>query len=85
MTGLKTGYIKYESEWGDIQEADTYNCCHCQYVVRIQPGSGKQRGYCTLCTAPTCGGEHCLECKPFMKMIEELEARGRLHQAMEGS
>jgi len=77
------GYAVFVNDWGVTTEADTYGCCHCQYVVHLQPGSGKRRGYCRLCDKPTCGSEACRECKPFMKQIEEIERRDQLRRAME--
>ena len=81
--GRVGGYIIISGEWGEVQEHDTFTCPHCNGVQVIRPGSGTQRGYCHLCTAPTCGKERCLECVPFERMMEEMEARGRLRQALD--
>ena len=81
--GRIEGYATITNDWGDIKEADTFNCCHCSSIQFIRPGSGTQRGYCYNCNHPTCGKERCLNCVPFERMIEEVEARGRLRQAMD--
>jgi hypothetical protein len=45
--------------------ADLLQCCHCQYTWRLEPGSGRRRGFCTLCMGVTCGRPPCMECSPF--------------------
>ena len=77
------GYAIITNDWGDIKEADTFTCCHCNSIQFIRRGSGTVRGYCYNCDHPTCGKERCLNCVPFERMIEEMEARGRLRQAMD--
>ena len=86
------GYAIIQDDWGTITEADTYGCCHCQQIVHVQVGPGiresvaatKQRTFCWLCHAPTCGLKECMEnCRPFMKTIEAAERRYALHRAME--
>ena len=54
-------------------ERDCLQCVHCQYTWFVEPGSGKERGWCTGCDGPTCGGKECQVCVPFMKRIEEWE------------
>ena len=77
------GYAIIIDDWGATQEMDTFTCCHCNGIQFIRPGSGTQRGYCFNCNHPTCGRERCLNCVPFEKMIEEIEGRSRLRQAMD--
>lgn len=45
--------------------ADLLQCCHCQYTWRLQPGSGRRRGFCHRCNAVTCGKPECMVCLPF--------------------
>lgn len=52
--------------------ADTLQCCHCNSQFTVVKGSGKVRGFCTMCMGPTCGAQ-CHECLPFMKRLEEFE------------
>lgn len=54
-------------------EADTVQCCHCGRHYAVKPGSGKTRGFCMKCMAPTCGSERCDTCIPQEKMLEEIE------------
>jgi hypothetical protein len=78
------GYAITTGLWGEIEEHDTFTCPHCNGVCIIHPGSGKQRGYCFLCNAATCGKKQCNNgCSPFMKKIEAMENRYRLHKVME--
>lgn len=53
---------------------DTLQCCHCQRIWVVEPGSGKQRGFCLKCNQVTCGSKECGECVPFEKKIELYEA-----------
>ena len=55
-------------------QIDLLHCCHCQYAWRVEPGSGKRRGYCLKCNQVTCGGETCGECMPFEKKLALYEA-----------
>jgi hypothetical protein len=81
--GRVEGYAIITNDWGAAQEMDTFTCCHCNGIQFIRPGSGTQRGYCFNCNHPTCGKERCLNCVPFERMIEEIEGRSRLRQAMD--
>lgn len=71
------------STWTDresgvvTRECDTYTCGHCSRIVHVKP---KQRpedmgGLCKSCMTLICPA--CLEhgCTPFMKKIEQEEAR----------
>lgn len=71
------GYAFAAGPCGTV-EADTLQCGHCGRHWTIQPGSGRQRGFCLLCMKPTCG-PHCLvgdACVSQEQMIENME-RGR--------
>jgi hypothetical protein len=81
--GRVEGYAIITNDLGVTQEMDTFTCCHCNGIQFIRPGSGTQRGYCFNCNHPTCGKERCLNCVPFERMIEEIEGRSRLRQAMD--
>ena len=61
---------------------DTLQCTHCGKHWTAEPGSGRQRGWCTMCAGPHCGGPACWDCVPFMKKIEAQERRDRLAAAM---
>ena len=76
--GGVNGYLISTGEWGEIREYDTFTCPHCNGVQIIRPGSGTKRGYCSMCSGPTCGKEHCLECVPFKQKLEIMENRYRL-------
>jgi hypothetical protein len=67
------------------QEADTLMCCHCQHHWQVEPGSGKQRGWCLRCDQPTCGKAACEEkCVPFEKALEDAERINRNLQVLRG-
>lgn len=56
------------------EQSDYRQCVHCQTVWKVEPGSGKMRGFCTKCNGSVCG-PGCAECNgSFLKMCEDLEA-----------
>lgn len=79
------GYSFLSNQESDrIQEHDTLMCCHCQMILVIRPGSGTERGWCYKCSGPLCGKKKCQEkCVPFEKVIEQIEAKGRLEHQLE--
>lgn len=66
------GYLTITSAMG-ILERDTLMCVHCGQHYIVQPGSGKQRGFCTKCMGVTCGRRKCKKCVPLEQFIESLE------------
>ena len=57
---------------------DTVACVHCHAHWVIEPGSGRERGYCMNCSGPTCGGARCAACIPYEKQIETIERAARM-------
>ena len=76
------GYLVITGPQGTV-ERDTIQCCHCQAHYIVQPGSGKRRGWCTMCSAPTCGKPACAPCVPFEKKLDAFERREKLMQALQ--
>jgi hypothetical protein len=64
ITDLNTGSVV----------ATTKQCCHCGNHFISKKGSGKMRGWCTKCSAITCGKIKCCVCVPFEKKLELAEA-----------
>lgn len=63
------------------REYQTITCCHCNHTFVIVPGSGKTRGMCLMCYAPTCGAEWCMtRCEPFERRLEAYERRHQLQR-----
>jgi len=55
----------------DGQEvAHTKQCCHCGIHFVSVKGSGKIRGYCTLCNKITCGAPACDPCVPYEAKLD---------------
>jgi hypothetical protein len=73
-----SGYMTITKPDGKVKERDTVQCCHCMYTWMIEPGSGRERGWCGTCGKITCGKKECGVCVPFMKAIEEAEERDRM-------
>ena len=69
-------------------EHHTITCCHCNHSFVVVPGSGKERGWCFMCGASTCGEARCNAalngCAPFEKKLEAYESRTRLHNQLDG-
>jgi hypothetical protein len=78
------GYIALsDPDLPNIVERETVMCVHCQMHWQIEPGSGKERGFCINCGGPTCGKEACeTMCVPFMQAIEEMERRQKLRDRL---
>lgn len=56
------------------QQSDYRQCIHCQKSWKVEPGSGRLRGFCMKCNGPICG-PRCSECHgPFEKVCEDIEA-----------
>lgn len=59
------GYISIVEPDKRPLEFDTLQCVHCGGHWRVQPGSGRKRGYCMRCNGVTCGQEECeTKCEP---------------------
>lgn len=61
---------------GGVEEADCLQCGHCGKHWQVQPGSGKQRGFCLCCMKPTCGprcpvGDACVSQEQMVENIEK--------------
>lgn len=72
---------------GLVTERDTVMCVHCQMHWQVQPGSGRERGFCLRCMGPTCGKEVCeAGCTPWERLIEAMEgsrvARAKIDDAI---
>jgi len=66
---------------GKTTEFDTVMCCHCNGIVSVQAGTpiADLGGFCMSCMRNTC--KRCNQdgrCRPFMKLVDQMEARGRL-------
>lgn len=65
-----SGYVYREYDDGRVQEFDLLQCKHCQYTWRMVRGSGRERGWCSLCAGPLCGAEPCMRaCVHFEKRL----------------
>jgi len=73
------GYFIATGPAGTEDEGETLSCVHCQMHWRVEPGSGRKRGFCLRCNGPTCGKETCESgCVPFEKALEQAERREAL-------
>lgn len=74
-----------DRETGQVKEADTFTCHHCQRIVIVKPGCDPVElgGHCKLCDeliCPRCYGLG--KCTPWEKQMELMEARERLYEAI---
>lgn len=72
------GYFIITGPAGLCDEGETLQCVHCGMHWKVEPGSGRKRGFCLQCGGPTCGKKECeIKCLPFEKAMEQAEARAR--------
>ena len=64
--------IEITNHDGPTVESDLVQCVHCGGHFPIKIGSGKTRGFCTLCNGPVCGPS-CANCVPLEKWLENRE------------
>lgn len=83
-----TGYAVWQGEdTGRVEnEVDTFSCCHCNKIVFVpaRAAASDCGGWCFQCGKPTCA--ECAAagtCTPFLKQIEQMEARDRFLRARE--
>lgn len=56
---------------GQVFEADTFTCPHCQGIVLKNPLREKPRNICRKCMKVTCDNPSCnLECVPIAKVFD---------------
>lgn len=67
-----------QSGWTVVGE--TVQCVHCAKHWIMEPGSGRERGFCRNCMGVTCGAEGCYNCLPQEKWLEQMEAKGRMEE-----
>lgn len=91
------GYATFTSPDAPTIERDTAQCCHCNAIIFVKPGSGttvylipqmtgpdieEPGAACRRCMKPVCLRCHDLgRCVPFERKIERMEARSRLRRA----
>lgn len=63
-------------------EKDMLRCCHCGVFWYVLPGSGRQRGFCMKCGAPTCGAGACRDCNPWRKRLDDQNKDAVLRQRL---
>ena len=80
--GRAAGHIIIVSPDRPIEEHDTLQCVHCDGHWVVDPGSGRQRGWCMNCGGPHCGAKGCWECIPFTRKIEQSFQRQKLLEAL---
>jgi hypothetical protein len=66
------------------QEFDTFTCAHCNRVTHVQARARPEDigGLCKQCMGlicPACVGQPCV---PFLKRLEQMEARERFRGAL---
>ena len=73
-------FSPYDS--GQEEEWHSITCCHCNHSFIVIPGAGKERGWCFMCGASTCGARPCNPalngCGPFEKKLETYERLTRV-------
>ncbi len=65
-------------------ERDSFTCFHCQRVTFVEPfcEPAEAGGLCYVCNHHIC--KNCVgkECSPFLKQLEEMEAKQRFRDSL---
>jgi hypothetical protein len=74
------GYARIVEPDRPTRELDTFTCAHCNRVTHVAPRARPEDigGLCKQCMGlicPACVGGACV---PFLKRLEQMEARARL-------
>lgn len=52
-------------------EQDWMMCAHCSFGWKVEPGSGRRRGWCNQCAGPLCNrGKWCWKPCAFMEKMK---------------
>jgi hypothetical protein len=68
---MPDGYAIIVAPDAPTVERDTLQCVHCGKHWFVVKGSGRMRGFCMKCNGVHCGGQHCWECRPWAKVVNE--------------
>jgi hypothetical protein len=73
------GYAQIVAPDGSTREFDTFTCAHCNRVTHVAARARAEDigGLCKQCmglVCPACVGQPCV---PFLKRLEQMEARER--------
>jgi hypothetical protein len=78
------GYACVWQPDGGMVECDTFTCSHCNSIVHVAPRASPDafgsmcRGCMKMVCARCAGGA----CVPFLRKLDEMEARDRLRRAI---
>ncbi len=71
------------------RENDTYTCCHCNRIVRVNTDASNVGEWCRMCGQLACQKKRCSPalngCGPFEKKLEVYEARTAFQNRMDKS
>ncbi len=76
------GGLRCEEISAGTLEMDTFSCVHCNRVVHTKAGTQADEYFCRRCMARICSPCADHPCIPFMKKIEEMEARDRMLRSL---
>jgi len=74
------GYVTIVDPEHAMFEADTVHCAHCNrawFIKATDRAKADLGHHCLNCDAPVCSRKECEVCVPFLKKLEEYEARAR--------
>jgi hypothetical protein len=80
------GYAQIVEPDRPTRECDTFTCAHCNRVTHVKPGVRAEDigGLCKQCmglVCPSCVGQPCV---PFLKRLEQMEAKARFRFELAG-
>jgi hypothetical protein len=79
------GYARIDQPDCAPDEFDTFTCAHCNRITHVKPRARPEDigGLCKQCMGlicPACVGQPCV---PFLKRLEQMEARDRLRRSVQ--
>lgn len=79
----RSGEVSVSEPDKPTREYRSFVCCHCNKIIIVKPGSGRQRGFCFQCMKPNCGVKPCDRCRPWEAKLEAAEGRRRFWKQMD--
>jgi hypothetical protein len=73
------GYARIDDPDRGRQEFDTFTCAHCNRITHVKPKARPEDigGLCKVCMGLICAACVGDACVPFLRRLDEMEARAR--------
>lgn len=80
------GYAQIVDPEGPLREYDTFTCAHCNRVTHVKARARPEDvgGLCKQCMGLVCAACVGEACVPFLKRLDQMEARARFRAELAG-